>query len=65
MRTQVTLYLRRRNEMVIQQYRHKRMKQLLDAWKNNLRQEKKGNMMMMRMANRMMYFDLAKAFQKW
>ena len=64
-RTQVTLYLRRRNEQVIDQYRKKRLSLLWAAWRKNLRDEKKGNMMMLKFVNRMQYFDFAKAFQKW
>ena len=64
-RTQVTLYLRRRNQQVIDSYKKKRLQQLWDAIRQNLFDEKQAGQMMSRLLNRMQYFDQAKAFQHW
>ena len=64
-RTQVTLYLRRRNEQVIDQFRKKKLLQLWDAWRQNLFEERNSMKLMTKMINRMQFLDMAKAFQKW
>ena len=64
-RTQVTLYLRRRNEQVIETYRKKRLQKLWDAIRQKLFDERESGRMMSRILNRMRYFDQAKAFQHW
>jgi len=64
-RTQITLYLRRRNEQVIAAYKKKRLQQLWDAIRQKLFDERQGGRMMSRILNRMQYFDQARAFQHW
>lgn len=56
-RTQVTLYLRRRNEQVIAKYKKMRLQKLWDAIRQKLFDEKNAGKMMSRMINRMQYFD--------
>ena len=56
-RTQVTLYLRRRNEQVIATYQKKQKQRIWDGIRQNLHDEKKAGAMMSRMINRMQYFD--------
>ena len=64
-RTQVTLYLRRRNEQVIAKYKKMRLQKLWDAIRQRLFDERNSGKMMSRILNRMQYFDQAKAFQHW
>ena len=64
-RTQVTLYLRRRNQQVIKAYKLKQLKKLWDAIRNNLKKEKNAGALMRRCLDRMQYFDQSKAFQHW
>ena len=56
-RTQVTLYLRRRNEQVIATYKKKQLQKLWDAIRQNLFDEREAGKLMVRMLNRMQYFD--------
>ena len=56
-RTQVTLYLRRRNEKTINDYRLMRLRRLWDAWQKNIHDEKNGGKLMAKILNRMQYFD--------
>lgn len=56
-RTQVTLYLRRRNEQVIAKYKQKRLQALWDGIREHLHKEKNGGNLMARLLNRMQYFD--------
>ena len=56
-RTQVTMYLRRRNEQVIAKYKKARLQKLWDAIRQKLFDEKNAGKMMSRMINRMQYFD--------
>ena len=64
-RTQVTLYLRRRNEQVIDKYKKKWLRKYWDAIRQKISKEKDAGKMMTKMINRMQYFDQAKAFQHW
>lgn len=42
-RSQVTIYLRRRDQQVLDKYKKKRLSQLMEAWKDNMRDETKAN----------------------
>lgn len=64
-RTQVTLYMRRRNEQTIEKYRMMKKRQLWDAWRQMNHEEKNGGKLMAKMLNRMQFFDQSKAFQHW
>ena len=64
-RTQLTLYMRRRNEKTLNDYRLKRLRYLWDAWQQNLHDEKGGGKLMSKIINRMQFFDQSKAFQHW
>ena len=59
------MYLRRRNEQVIANYKKNRLQRLWDAIRQRNFDEKNAGKMMSRMLNRMQYFDQAKAFQHW
>jgi flavoprotein len=61
-RTQVTLYLRRRNAQVIKNYRQTKLRRMIKGWKEMLKEERKGGEMMARFLARMQFFDQAKAF---
>ena len=56
-RTQVTLYMRRRNEQTIHAYKMTRLRKLWDAWRQENDEEKSGGKLMAKMLNRMQYFD--------
>ena len=47
---------------MIDKFRKNRLARFLDAWKKNLFEERNANKMMLRMCNRMQFFDLSKAF---
>ena len=64
-RTQVTLYLRRRNQQTIENYRLLKLRTLWNAWQKNIEDEKSGGKLMSKILNRMQYFDQSKAFQHW
>ena len=64
-RTQVTLYLRRRNAQVLESYRLNKLRRLWDALREHLGKEKDGGKLIRRCLDRMQYFDQAKAFQHW
>ena len=64
-RTQVTLYLRRRNQQTIENYRLLKLRNLWNAWQKNIEEEKSGGKLMSKILNRMQYFDQSKAFQHW
>jgi len=56
-RTQITLYLRRRNQEVIRNYRLAKMRKVIKGWKSILKEERKGGEMMVRFLQRMQFFD--------
>ena len=64
-RTQVTLYLRRRNADTINKYRLLKLRTMWDSWREMNHKEKNSAKLMSKMLNRMQYFDQSKAFQHW
>ena len=56
-RTQITLYLRRRNEQVLREFRHKKMRRVIAGWKQILKEEHKGGQSIARFLARMQFFD--------
>lgn len=64
-RTEITLMLRRRNEQVMLQWRHKQMRRVLNGWKAIDKEESINLSRMNKLVQRMRDFDLAAAFQKW
>lgn len=61
-RTQVTLYLRRRQAQVVRNYKLDKMRRVIQGWKQILKDERRGGQLISRLLNRMQFFDQAKAF---